>query len=82
LDRFSFVTYRLRDGNDLDAVFGEFTEVKLLLEGLPKETAVAVDDNKSERMLTIAARSIICWKTGRRSSVADAPASTNSATTS
>jgi len=56
LDRLSFVTYRLRDGNDLDAVFGEFTEVKLLLEGFPEETAVAVDDNKSERNPSSTAR--------------------------
>jgi hypothetical protein len=53
VDRFSFVTHWLSDGNDPNAVLGELAEIKFLLEGLAEETAIAVDNDNIERMLTI-----------------------------
>jgi hypothetical protein len=35
-------------------MFSELAEIKFLLEGLAKETAITVDNNKIERMLAIA----------------------------
>ena len=54
MNRFSLVTYGLSYGNDPDAVLAELAEVEFLLEGLAKETAITVDNNKIERMLAIA----------------------------
>src|SRR6266403_522415 len=54
VDWFSFIPHRLSDGNDPNAVLGELAEIEFLLEGLAEETAVAVDNDKIERMLTIA----------------------------
>jgi hypothetical protein len=50
----SFIPHRLSDGNDPNAVLGEPAEIEFLLEGLAEETAVAVDNDKIERTLTIA----------------------------
>jgi hypothetical protein len=54
MDRFSFVTHGLSYGNDLDGMLGKLAEIEFLLEGLAKETAITVDNDKIERMLTIA----------------------------
>jgi hypothetical protein len=54
MNRFSLVTNGLSYGNDPDGMLGKLAEVEFLLEGLAKETAITVDNNKIERMLAIA----------------------------
>ena len=54
MDRFSFVTHGLSNGNDPDAVLGKLAQIEFLLEGLPEEPAIAVDNDKIEGMLAIA----------------------------
>ena len=54
-------------------MLGELAEIEFLLEGLAEETAVAVDNDKIERMLTIAGAFDHLLEDGRRSSPADAP---------
>src|SRR5262249_46918730 len=53
MNRFGFVTNGLSHGNDPDAVLGKLAQIEFLLEGLAKETAIAVDNNEIEGMLTI-----------------------------
>ncbi len=53
INRFGFVTNGLSNGNDPHAVLGELAHVEFLLERLAKETAIAVDNNEIEGMLTI-----------------------------
>jgi hypothetical protein len=54
LDGFGLVTNRLSDGDDPDTMLGQSAEIELLLEGFPEKPAVAVNNDKSECMLTIA----------------------------
>jgi len=53
MNRFSLVTNGLSYGNDPDGMLGKLAEVEFLLEGLAEEPAIAVDNDKIERMLTI-----------------------------
>jgi hypothetical protein len=53
MNRFSLVTNGLSYGNDPDGMLGKLAEVEFLLEGLAKETAVAMDHDQIECMLTI-----------------------------
>jgi hypothetical protein len=52
--RLTFITYWLSDGNYPDVVLGELAQVEFLLEGLAEKSAIAVDNDKIERMLSIA----------------------------
>jgi hypothetical protein len=51
---FGFVTHGLSNGNDPDAVLGKLAQVEFLLERFPEEPAIAMDNDKIERFLTIA----------------------------
>src|ERR1700736_5718542 len=48
MNRFSLVTNGLSYGNDPDGMLGKLAEVEFLLEGLPEEPAIAVDNDKIE----------------------------------
>jgi hypothetical protein len=54
MDRFSFVTHGLSNGDNPDAVLGKLAQIEFLLEGLPEEPAIAVDNDKIEGMLAVA----------------------------
>src|SRR5262249_17284951 len=53
VDRFGFVTHRLSNRNDSDAVLGKLAQVKFLLEGFAEETTVTVDDDDIECMFVV-----------------------------
>jgi hypothetical protein len=53
MDRFGFVANWLSNGNDPHPMLGELADIKFLLKRLAKETAIAVDNNEIEGMLTI-----------------------------
>src|SRR6516162_2597630 len=54
VDRFRLVAHGLSAGNDPDAVLGKLAQVEFLLESFAEETAITVDDDKIEGMVTIA----------------------------
>jgi len=61
MNRFSLVTNGLSYGNDPDGMLGKLAEVEFLLEGLAKETAVAMETTiRSNACSPSQARSIIC----------------------
>jgi hypothetical protein len=53
VDRFFFLTKGLFIVNDPDAMLGKLAQIEFLLEGLAEKTAITVDNDEIERMLTI-----------------------------
>jgi hypothetical protein len=81
MDGFGLVANGLGDGNDPDAMLGKSPEIEFLFECFAEETAVAVNHNKIERMLTVAGTFDHLLE-GRPAIIASrGAASTNSATT-
>ena len=54
LDRFALIAHRLSNRDDLDAMLAQLPKIKLLLERLAKEAAIAMHEDQLERPLTIA----------------------------
>jgi hypothetical protein len=54
MNRFGLVTHRLSYGHDPDAMLAKLAQIEFLFEGLAEETAITVDNDKIERMLTVA----------------------------
>jgi hypothetical protein len=54
MDRLALVADRLCDRDDLDVILRQLPQIKLLLECLAEESAVAVHDDHVERVLPVA----------------------------
>jgi hypothetical protein len=74
------IAHFLDDRHQAGAILRQLADVELQLEVITEEARVAWTTTTSNGAGFAVPASIICWNSGRRSLVADAPASTNVST--